>query len=88
MKLWISLTIHLHSCRDYGFKLLVWLLLAVCQIVPVVHLHPSIMTVAAKDKRHKQQKESKVRRPSKDVLSQEQKEQNRCQQYQEHDPKR
>jgi uncharacterized membrane protein len=29
----ISSLIHLHSCRDYGFELVVLLLLAVCQIV-------------------------------------------------------
>jgi hypothetical protein len=43
--------------------------------------HPSIMTIAAEDKRRKQQQESKARQPGKDFLSQEQKEKKRLEQY-------
>jgi hypothetical protein len=50
----ISLMIHLHSCRDYGIRTPC---VATTGGVPdfflgLVHAHPSIMTVAAKEKRH------------------------------------
>ena len=82
-------TTHVHSCRDPGIQTTG---VATTGGVPDhstgLPFHPWIMTVAANEKRRKQQQESKARRPGKEVLSQEQKEAKRQQQYRERDSKR
>jgi hypothetical protein len=82
-------TTHVHSCRDPGIQTTG---VATTGGVPDhstgLPFHPWIMTVAANEKRRKQQQESLARCRGKEVLSQEQKEAKRLEQYREHNSKR